>query len=771
VLRAAGETAWPVRPLATPPLGASAPADLAGSDAVRLFVERARAARPDFALRDGNAAPVAELCRRLDGIPLALELAAAQLRVLPVGDLLGRLEDRFLVLTGGSRTALPRQQTLAATLDWSYALLGARERTLLARLAVFAGGWTLAAAEAVAGDPDAAPAGPGTVLAAAVLEVLTRLVDRSLVVAEEDGEGHARFRMLETLRDYARERLAASGEADTLARRHLAHYTALAEAAAPELEGPAQRAWLARLEREHDNCRAALRWALDHPTPATVEHGLRLADGLGWFWVLRGHVREAGAWLDRLLAAPEAAPTVGRAKALAWSAFTLYALGDPRRQDVARARLRASLDMFREAGAPQALTAAFRALLVLASWLGDTEAARVWFTEGLERFRQADDANGQGQALLGLGGLALEQGDHEAAVRHLRASLAAYRRAGNQDRAAGAQHRLGMALRAAGDLAGSRRCHAEALAVWRELGYLNGVAGALNGLGEVAAAAGDTATARARYEESLAGYREVAVRPFVAVVLRNLALLDAAAGDPAARDHLEEAFGIWRDLGQEEGSATALEAFAAQAAARGQAERALRLAGAADALRAALGRPRPPRVQARLDARLAAARQTLGARAAAAHEAGQTLPMEQVIAEAVAGPRPDATDGADAVSAGAPAQQEALPPPASSGTVGGSPGIDGPLRVDGQTYTVWRGARPLPRPLAAREFALVRYLYERADRVCTRQELGDAVWGPNRWDPDMLYRLVRRVKEKLEPQPAHPRYLQTVPGFGYRLAP
>ncbi len=773
-LRVPGETVWRAPPLETPPPGAAAPEALAENESVRLFVARADDARPGFALRPENAGAVAEVCRRLDGLPLALELAAARVRVLPVEDILGRLDDRFRLLTAGSRTAPTRQQTLAATVDWSYDLLPESERVLFARLAVFAGGWTLEAAEQVAAEGadvlaptgasggDAASEGP-LVPADGVLDRLTRLVEQSLVVAEQDGEGHARFRLLETLRAYARARLEASGEAGAVHRRHLAHFAALAEAAEPELEGAAQQVWLAHLEREHDNCRAALQWALGHPTRATVEHGLRLANGLVWFWVTRGHVREAVSWLDRLLTAPvAAAPTMGRAKALAWSAVAVHFLGSPGSWDVPRARLEASLAMAREIGDPQARAWAFRPLAMLATWRGDPGLAQAWLTESLEGFRRAHDLNGQGWSLKALGGLSLHQGDHEAAARRYRESLAVHRRAGNRDRAAGALHSLGTALRDAGDLAGSRRCHEEALAIWRELDYLTGVAGALNGLGEVAHAEGDTAAARALYEESLAGYRVVGSRPFMAVVLRNLALLGDTAGDPAARAQLEEAFTIWRELGQEEGSATALEAFAAQTAARGQSERALRLAGAADALRAAIGRPRPPRLQAQFDGRLATARQTLGERAGAAYTAGQALGVEQVIAEAVAVP---ASPYDPAIRAPQPGRAVAPPP---AGPVSGPAGL---LRVDGQTYAVWRGGRPLPRPLAAREFALVRYLFEHADRVCSRQELGDAVWGRDRWDADMLYRLVRRVREKLEPQPERPLHLHNVPGFGYRLAP
>ena len=311
-----GEAARRVPSLATPdPRHPPPPARLGRYEAVRLFVDRARLGRPGFVLTDQNAGPVAQVCARLDGLPLAIELAAARLRALPVEQLAGRLDDRFRLLTGGGRTAVPRQQTLQAAIDWSHALLAAPERAVLRRLAVFAGGWPLAAAEAVCAGAGVEPGG--------VLDLLAGLVDKSLVVFEEaalePGAGGAgRYRLLETIRQYAEARLVGAGEAARVRRRHRDWYLALAERAALELVGRDQVAWLDRLGAEHDNLRGALAWSQADPDGAAAE--LRLAAALGRFWNLRGHISEGRAWLAHALERDAgAAPAAARASALNWA--------------------------------------------------------------------------------------------------------------------------------------------------------------------------------------------------------------------------------------------------------------------------------------------------------------------------------------------------------------------------------------------------------------------------------------------------------------------
>ena len=365
----AGETTYRVPSLQVPdPEHLPLLAGLAKVEAVRLFVERGAAVQPGFAVTEANGAAIAEICQRLDGIPLAIELAAARIKVLSVEELRARLGDRLRVLTGGSRVALPRHRTLRATMDWSYGLLAAPERILLRRLAVFVGGWTLEAAEAVCGG-DGIPE-------AEVLDHLAGLVDKSLVVLEWPGDA-GRYRMLETMRQYATERLAESGETDRLRQSHAGFFLALAEQAEPKLFGPEQDAWFARLEAEHSNLRIALEWLAQED----AAQGLRLAGALWRFWEVRGHLAEGRSWLSEMLrlAGPDA-EAAARAKAFLGTAVCAYYLRD---FAAAAAQLSASLGLFRAVGDRQGTAQ----VLIYQGWMatdrGDFAAARILFDEGL----------------------------------------------------------------------------------------------------------------------------------------------------------------------------------------------------------------------------------------------------------------------------------------------------------------------------------------------------------------------------------------------------
>jgi predicted ATPase/class 3 adenylate cyclase len=534
----AGEAPYRVPSLALPaapgPLSVEA---LAPSEAVRLFAARAATVRPGFAVTAQNAAAVAEVCRRLDGIPLALELAAARVRVLPVEPLLARLEDRFRLLTGGSRTALARHQTLRAAVDWSYDLLGAAERTLFARLSGFAGGFTLEAAEAVGAGEGIEPVD--------VLDLLTRLVDKSLVVAEEQPDGAARYRLLETLRQYAQETPAAHGGAEAVRARHAAYYLALAERAAPELEGPRQRAWLDRLEAELDNLRQALRWS--QAEGGRAEAGLRLATALGHLWRLRGHQREGREWLEAALALPAAAPrTAARAAALDGAGVLAWILGDGA---AAGARLEASVALWRALGDGRGLGRAL-ANLGLAALDRDRAAARPVLEEAVARaraagdrwglalalrflgtlegrgppapggsggaparpspleesatlFRELGDPWGLGEALAGLDGRAFRRGDYPAARAHFEEALALRRALGNARSVAVDLIDLTIVARARGDLRGAAARGEEGRALAQAVGATPLVAEALAHLGHVALAGGDAGRAAALLGESL----------------------------------------------------------------------------------------------------------------------------------------------------------------------------------------------------------------------------------------------------------------------------
>src|SRR5258705_4205762 len=332
-----GELTYRVPSLTVPgPGDIVAPETLLAYDGVRLFVDRARLLRPDFSVTSENAASLASICYHLDGIPLAIELAAPRLRSMSVDELSGRLDQRFALLTDGSRAALPRHRTLRSTIDWSYDLLTEREQAMLRRVAVFAGGWTLASAEQVC-------AGDG-IDASDIIEQLTPLVDKSLVVTDERA-GATRYRMLQTVRQYALDRLRESGEETRWRASHLAYFVALAEEAGPKLRSAEQAQWLRRLEEEHENLRAALEWSL---VEAGSKGGLRLCGALGRFWWTRGHFTEGRQWCTRVLGKPGAEErTQERASVLNAAGVLSYHQGD---YPAARALQEESLAICRELG-------------------------------------------------------------------------------------------------------------------------------------------------------------------------------------------------------------------------------------------------------------------------------------------------------------------------------------------------------------------------------------------------------------------------------------
>jgi non-specific serine/threonine protein kinase len=480
----AGEAAWRVPSLPVPPVpaeggaAASPPdaADLGRYAAVRLFADRAAAVRPGFALTAENAPAVAQACARLDGIPLAIELAAARVRVLPPTQLLARLDDRFRLLTGGSRTALARHQTLQATADWSYALLTEPERLPFARLSVFAGGRTLEAAEAVGADPD----GDG-IAADEVLDLLARLADKSLVLAE----------------------------------------------AQPHLRGPAQLDSLARLEAEQDNLRAALRWALDSGDAAA---GLRLAVALVWFWYLRRQVAEGRAWLAQLLAAPgAAAPDALRARALTVAGELAQGNGDTAD---ARGLLEEGLALARALGDDALVAQALTAPGFNPRWRDDYAAARPVLEEALALYRRRGDRWGIAETLVSLARLTYWQGDPAAARALGEAAPATGRQLGDRRQIAQALEVLGEVAVTGGDTAAARGLLDESLAGFRELGDRAGVASVQVLLGRLALRGGAPAAgaARARFVAGLRAAQEQGFLWRTIDALEGLAAVAAAQG-------------------------------------------------------------------------------------------------------------------------------------------------------------------------------------------------------------------------------------------------
>jgi non-specific serine/threonine protein kinase len=621
-----GEAVWRVAPLGLPrPAAGGAPPPAAGllrSEAGRLFAERAAAAQPGFAVTDRNAPAVAAICARLDGLPLALELAAARVRTLPVDELLTRLEDRFRLLTGGGRTAPPRRQTLRAAVDWSYDLLSADERSLFGRLAVFAGGFALDAAEAVGAGGGIAPE--------AVLDLLARLVDQSLVVLDAAPAGGGRYRLLETLRQYARERLVAAGEAPAAQARHLAHFLALAERADAALYGPAAPDWIDRLDAEHDNLRAALEWSLaDGSGPDRAALGLRLAAALGYFWFLRLHRREGHAWLERALARAGGVPGPARATALYLSGILAVVGGGDLRLGLAR--LAESAARHRRLGDAVGTARALGVLGNLTGAAGDHARARAHCDEALALARAA----GERRTLAWvLGQAAYTRGVFDEATRHRLASESAALAAdlGDLMATALASRSLGEVAQRRGDLAGAADAFAADLAAVRALKDTLGIVVALQNLGDVAWAQGDAPRAAARYEAALAVCRAHGT------VFRRYARFGLAVlrgGDPGrAGALLAEGLVRHHARGDGRGAAQCAAGLAAVALARRQPLAAARLFGAATALSAAAGFALEPSEQAELDRGVATARAQLDEDAfAAAWAAGRASAPDQLLSQ------------------------------------------------------------------------------------------------------------------------------------------
>ncbi len=581
-----GELVWRVPMLSVPDIRTTAVKAkdiVARYESVRLFVDRAVAVHPSFQLTEKNAPAVAQICHRLDGIPLAIELAAVRVKALPVEKILSRLSDRFQLLTGGNRTALPRQQTLRATVDWSYELLSAKERALLNQVTVFAGGFTLEAAEGVCPN--------GEVQDFEVLDLVSALVDKSLVVPEETDEG-GRYRLLETIRDYGGEKLRESGEARAVSERHGNYFITLTEEAEPELRGPDQALWLKRIEQEHDNVRLAIRACAGRGDSSGA---LRLAGALWRFWYVRGYWEEGRKRIGEVLAMPEAAArTPERAKALYGGAVLARVQGEFR---AAETLLHESLKIAIALGARRAVADALYELGNVANQQEDLGTARGFYEQALAIRRELNDRPG----------IALTS------------------------------HGLGVVAYAMGDPAAARALYEEAIVIQRELGNLRSEAAGLNGLGDVALYQGDLAAAREHQNRSLAIQRDLGDKSGIAFSLRLLGRVGVREGDFAeARARLAESLAIFKDVGDAGGVTDVIEAMAELSAAAGDAERALRLAGAASAHREVIRVPLSGPDREQLERSLATARAKLGdGNADRVFASGRSLGLEQAVLEAM----------------------------------------------------------------------------------------------------------------------------------------
>jgi predicted ATPase/DNA-binding NarL/FixJ family response regulator len=609
VLRVYGEHDFPVPPMALPDEAvAPSAAYVAQFEAARLFVERARAARPDFSLTDTNAPLVAELCRRLDGLPLALELAAARLRALPLRALLDRLERRLPVLTGGSRDLPARQQTLRNTIAWSYDLLNSDEQALFRWLSVFRG-FTLEAAEALCAAPSPVRATsvalpPFTI---DVLDGITGLVEQSLLHQQDDEDGQPWYVMVETIREYATERLVESGDAPAIQRRHILYYLNLLESADPQLHGQRQREWLVRLEREHNNVRAALDMSC---AAGYHEPAYRLALAAWWFWLVHGHMSEGRERLTRVLAR-----------------FPLPRGMDERSNQ--RADIRA-----------RALYAAAH----VTNALGDYAAARGFQEEALVIRRALGDPMQVAGALEPLGTAAALQGDYDAAQRAFREALEIARSLGNPYMTAMSLHDLANVVHERGDYAAARDLADEAIELLRGIGDMRSLASASLTRAVIAQDEGHFTLAQRLEEEALHLYEAAGDARSVALAQANLGTLATARGDfVAAHARLGESLAMFRDLADTTSMTAVIERFALLLAAEQHHLEAVRLAGAAAALRSSVGVSLSKTSQAKLAASLAPSRRMLGDLAAEVWRDGQALSLAEAIAEVMRQSTPSPT--------------------------------------------------------------------------------------------------------------------------------
>ena len=519
--------------------------ELSRYGAVRLFVERAADVASSFAVTKQNAPAMAQVCQRLDGIPLAVELAAARVRVLPVEGISDRLYNSLKLLTGGSRTALPRHKTLEATIDWSHELLPEEERTLFRRLTVFAGGFTLEAAEQIC-------AGEG-IEKNEVLDLLSRLLDKSLVVVQKQGD-EARYRLLEVIRQYGEEKLRGFGEAEFIRRDHAGFFLALAEKAEPRINGPDHRLWLERLEAEHDNFRAALSWAAE---ARKMETELRLAGALWWFWLRNAHMSEGRCWLEGALKRVEpSAHTAARAKALCGAGWLAFSQVD---HAAAQPQLEESAALYREAGDRRGLAHTLSFLSVLLTHRGESSSARRYADESVRLFREIEeDRWGLAIALNNRGIVAEAQAEYAQAIPFFEESADILRRLEDRWALSLPLRHLGTVALRQGDHIRAERLYKESLEQCRQLGEKWLISLCLEELAGVACLQGQhTRAAR------LWGADET-IREAIGATVRALYRADYDHGLTAARETLGDAaftaaWGTGRKMTLEEAVAYALE--------------------------------------------------------------------------------------------------------------------------------------------------------------------------------------------------------------------
>jgi len=619
-LHVSGAHEMPVLPLGLPHDDPGVPMDkLLDSEAVQLFVDRAQTVRADFALDERNAAAIAAICQRLDGLPLAIELAAARIRLLSSEAILARLDSRLTLLTGGDRDRPERQQTLRAAIAWSHDLLDQDEQALFRRLTVFSGGWTLEAAEAIA---------QGAEPAVAALDCLATLNDNSLITMSDDASG-LRYGMLQTIQEFGAEQLVKSGEAEAIGDVHASIFLALANEAEPYLTGPEAIFWLDRLDADYDNLRLALNWLTSRGDSIPA---VRLAGALWRFWWLRGHISEGRAALESALEAGDSADiTQARAKALDGAGVLAETQGDYER---AEALHRLALSISRNHDDRTGVARSLENLGVVAFDRGDFEQATSFLEESLTLAREAHDEHQTATALNDLGRIAYERGDLPRADTFYQESLSLRRNIASSLDIARSLNNLAFVAFALEEYGRARSLFEESLELYERGGDKWGAAGPLYGLAISVRRDGDLFRATALLEKSLSLFRETGDLRNASVALLNLGDAAREAGDfQGAATYFRESLAGFRAVNDRSGIVDGLAGIGGALAHSGQVERAAQLLAAAGKLNGELELSERMSNVSRFDADIAAVRASLAQEAFdTAWTAGSAHTMDQAIA-------------------------------------------------------------------------------------------------------------------------------------------
>ena len=595
-LSISGETVWPLPPLSMPGLQewraitGDRLAYLGQFEAVQLFVARATAIQPDFRVSEQNAPALIELCQRLDGLPLTIELAAARIKLLTVEQIVLRLKDVFNLLNKGNPNRLPHQQTLRALIDWSYRLLSEPEKSLLQRLAIFVGGGTLEAARLVCQGDGLSQAEIG--------DLLQQLANKSLAVVVETADHEIHFHLLETIRQYALEALNAGYFHEVVSRQHSDYFLQLAEEAEPKLRGSEQKQWLQRLEQEHDNLRAALHWLLELPdaNPSQIERGVRLASALWWFWWRRGHLAEGRRWLETALAKSWIGntwlPKPVTAKCKHALGGMAYHMGD---YDLAKQMWEESLKLKTELGDKVGMSYALNNLGEMAQRQAHYRQSVALHEESLSLKRETGDRWGTAYSLNELGTILQRQGEYVRAKLLLEEGLLLFEETGHRHGVARSYHNLGKVAVCLGEFDQAAHLHEQSQAEFEQLAEKSGVADAFDSLGMLALYEGNYPAAKSSIERSLNIFQEVSDRWGISYALNDLGLVALGQGDyQAAASLFKQSLEIKQKLKDKESLAWTLEGLAITAALTGLTNQAAYLFGAVEQLRARLGTPVSP---------------------------------------------------------------------------------------------------------------------------------------------------------------------------------